>query len=74
MLARDAHRRARALLSENRKCLDDLAANALERETLSREDMEEIFAAHRMQEEGGAETVGETTISLTRGSSPPTPQ
>jgi cell division protease FtsH len=50
MLARDAHRRARSLLSENRECLDDLAANALERETLSREDMEEIFAAHRMQE------------------------
>ena len=74
MLARDAHRRARALLSENRECLDDLAANALERETLSREDMEEIFAAHRMHDQGGAETVGETTISLTRESSPPTPQ
>ena len=74
MLARDAHRRARALLSENRECLDDLAANALERETLSREDMEEIFAAHRMHDQGGAETVGETTISLTRESSPPAPQ
>ena len=46
MLARDAHRRARALLAENRECLDDLAANALERETLSREDLDEIFAAH----------------------------
>jgi cell division protease FtsH len=55
MLARDAHRRARSLLSENRKCLDDLAANALERETLSREDMEEIFAAHPMQEASIAE-------------------
>src|SRR5215207_9561967 len=46
MLARDAHRRARTLLAENRECLDDLAANALERETLSREDLDEIFAAH----------------------------
>ncbi len=48
MLARDAHRRARALVSANRKCLDDLAANALERETLSREDLDEIFAAHEL--------------------------
>ena len=74
MLARDAHRRARSLLAENRKCLDDLAANALERETLSREDMEEIFAAHRMHDQGDTETIGETTISLTRESSPPAPQ
>ena len=50
MLARDAHRRARALLAENRECLDDLAANALERETLSREDLDEIFAAHVLDE------------------------
>jgi cell division protease FtsH len=50
MLARDAHRRARILLSTNRKCLDDLAANALERETLSREDLDEIFAAHDLQD------------------------
>ena len=46
MLARDAHRRARALLAANRECLDDLAASALERETLSREELDEIFAAH----------------------------
>jgi cell division protease FtsH len=51
MLARGAHRRARALVSEHRNCLDDLAANALERETLSREDLTEIFAAHRMRQE-----------------------
>jgi cell division protease FtsH len=50
MLARDAHRRARTLLAENRECLDDLAANALERETLSREDLDEIFAAHVLDE------------------------
>ena len=45
-LAREAHRRARALLAANRECLDHLAANALERETLTREDLDEIFAAH----------------------------
>jgi cell division protease FtsH len=49
-IARDAHRRARRLLADNRRCLDDLAALALERETLSREDMEKIFAAHRVEE------------------------
>ena len=47
-LARDAYRRARALLAANRECLDDLAANALERETLTREDLDEIFAAHEL--------------------------
>jgi cell division protease FtsH len=51
MLARDAHRRARALLTEHRKCLDDLAAAALERETLSREDLDEIFRAHELVEQ-----------------------
>ncbi|MGE5283257.1 MAG: ATP-dependent metallopeptidase FtsH/Yme1/Tma family protein [Chloroflexota bacterium] len=51
MIARNAHQRARALLAENRRCLDDLAANALERETLTREDLDEIFAAHAMAEE-----------------------
>ena len=49
-LAREAHRRARALLAANRECLDDLAANALERETLTREDLDEIFAAHELRE------------------------
>jgi cell division protease FtsH len=51
MLARDGHRQARALLAANRDCLDDLAASALERETLSREELDEIFAAHQL---GGA--------------------
>jgi cell division protease FtsH len=50
MLARDGYRRARSLLAANRRCLDDLAANALERETLSREDLDEIFAAHDLSE------------------------
>ena len=49
-LAREAYRRARALLAANRECLDDLAANALERETLTREDLDEIFAAHELRE------------------------
>jgi ATP-dependent Zn protease len=48
MLARNAYRRARSLLADNRECLDDLAANALERETLTREDLDEIFAAHEL--------------------------
>ncbi len=48
-LAREAHRRARSLLAANRECLDNLAANALERETLTREDLDEIFAAHELQ-------------------------
>jgi cell division protease FtsH len=55
MLARDAHRRARHLLAANRECLDDLAANALERETLSREDLDEIFTAHELVGQVGSE-------------------
>ena len=51
-LAREAYRRARALLAANRGCLDDLAANALERETLTREELDEIFAAHELREPG----------------------
>jgi len=52
MLARNAYRRARSLLAANRRCLDDLAANALERETLTREDLDEIFAAHELASDG----------------------
>jgi len=48
-LAREAFRRARALLSANRPCLDALAATALERETLTREELDEIFAAHQLR-------------------------
>jgi cell division protease FtsH len=48
-LARDAYRRARALLAANRGCLDDLATQALERETLTREELDEIFAAHELR-------------------------
>src|ERR1044072_5942895 len=45
-LAREAHQRARLLLAENREGLDDLAVNALERETLTREDPDKTFARH----------------------------
>jgi cell division protease FtsH len=48
-LAREAHRRARALLSANREVLDDLAETALDRETLTREDLDEIFSRHTLR-------------------------
>jgi cell division protease FtsH len=48
-LAREAFRRARALLTANRACLNDLANKALERETLTREELDEVFDAHRLR-------------------------
>jgi ATP-dependent Zn protease len=48
-LAHMAYARARRLMQVNRRCLHDLAANALERETLTREDLDEIFDAHDLQ-------------------------
>ena len=48
-LAREAYRRARALLSANLEVLDHLAVLALERETLTREELDEIFAAHQLR-------------------------
>jgi cell division protease FtsH len=48
-LAKMAHMRARQLIGMNRECLEDLVANALERETLTREDLDGIFAAHRLE-------------------------
>ena len=47
-LAEMAFSRARQLLAQNRDCLDDLAVNALERETLTREDLDDIFDAHEL--------------------------
>ena len=44
-----AYARARQLMKANRQCLDDLATNALERETLTREDLDEIFDAHDLR-------------------------
>jgi hypothetical protein len=63
-LAREAHRRARALLAANRDCLDDLAANALERETLTREDLDEIFAAHELQDLPPAPSLAASATAL----------
>src|SRR5215203_2595087 len=48
-LAREAYRRARALLSANLEVLDHLAVLALERETLTREELDEIFASHELR-------------------------
>jgi cell division protease FtsH len=48
-LAHMAYARARQLMRVNRQCLDDLATNALERETLTREDLDEVFAAHELR-------------------------
>ncbi len=70
-LAREAFRRARALLGANRKCLDDLAANALERETLTREELDEIFAAHELHglvEQRGS---GAALVAMSRKDQPP---
>ena len=47
-LAEMAFSRARQLLALNRRCLDNLAANVLERETLTREDLDDIFDAHEL--------------------------
>jgi cell division protease FtsH len=66
-LARDAYGRARVLLHTNRRCLDDLAANALERETLTREDLDEIFAAHDLHEPAASPGAGRALVALSRG-------
>ena len=60
-LAHMAYARARQLMQLNRDCLDDLATNALERETLTREDLDEIFDAHELRRTlvPGKETPGE---------------
>lgn len=47
-LAEMAFSRARQLLSLNRRCLDNLATNVLERETLTREDLDDIFDANEL--------------------------
>ncbi len=47
-LAEMAFSRARQLLALNRRCLDNLAVNVLERETLTREDLDGIFDAHEL--------------------------
>jgi cell division protease FtsH len=65
-LAREAQRRARALLAANRNCLDDLAASALERETLTREELDEIFAAHELRELAQQSGSGAALVAMAR--------
>jgi cell division protease FtsH len=48
-LANMAFVRATQLISLNRQCLDDLATAVLERETLTREDLDDIFDAHKLE-------------------------
>ena len=63
-LAREAHSRARQLLATNRECLDDLAANALERETLTREDLDDVFAAHELAHNARSGALGRAVATL----------
>ena len=70
-LAREAYRRARALLSENRGCLDDLAANALERETLTREDLDDIFGAHELHDLPPEPALGAAVTAMVVAAEPP---
>jgi cell division protease FtsH len=65
-LAREAYRRARALLAANRTCLEDLTAQALERETLTREELDEIFAAHDLRGLVEPHGSGAALVALTR--------
>jgi cell division protease FtsH len=65
-LAREAFRRARALLAGNRECLDHLAATALERETLAREELDEVFAAHTLHGLTERRDSGAALVALNR--------
>jgi cell division protease FtsH len=65
-LAREAFRQARALLAGNRECLDHLAAAALERETLTREELDEIFAAHEPRTLAAERGSGAALVAMTR--------
>jgi len=65
-LAREAYRRARALLAANRECLEDLTAQALERETLTREELDEIFAAHELHTLAADRGTGAALVAMTK--------
>jgi cell division protease FtsH len=65
-LAREAFRRARALLTANRGCLDDLAEQAISRETLTREELDEIFARHTLRGLVEQKGSGAALVALTR--------
>jgi len=66
-LAREAYRRARALISANLEVIDHLAVLALERETLTREELDEIFDAHELHGLA-APGSGSALIALSRDS------
>ncbi|HEX4732540.1 MAG TPA: AAA family ATPase [Solirubrobacterales bacterium] len=65
-LAREAFRRARALLTANRACLDDLAEQAISRETLTREELDEIFARHTLRGLVEKKGSGAALVALSR--------
>jgi cell division protease FtsH len=65
-LAREAYRRARALLTANREVLEALAAAALERETLTREELDEIFAAHQLHTLAEPRGSGAALVAMNR--------
>jgi cell division protease FtsH len=76
-LAEMAFSRARQLLALNRDCLVHLATNVLERETLTREDLDDIFDAHDLstallpQEAGFVEFGGAAEVPAPHLSSKP---
>jgi cell division protease FtsH len=70
-LAREAFRRARALLAANRECLNDLAETALVRETLTREELEEIFSRHTLRGLVENKNTGAALVALNKRQPPP---
>jgi cell division protease FtsH len=69
-LAREAYRRARALISANLEVLDHLAVLALERETLTREELDEIFASHELRGLVESPRSGGAMVAMSRGPQP----
>ncbi len=63
-LAEIAHERAIALVRANRECLDHLTTVALERETITREELDSIFAAHELKLAGEIPDVDEALADL----------
>ncbi|HET7591340.1 MAG TPA: AAA family ATPase [Solirubrobacterales bacterium] len=70
-LARESYRRARALISANLECLDHIAVLALERETLTREELDEIFDSNELRGLVEAPGSGAAMVALSREGSPP---
>src|SRR3954468_16710847 len=69
-LAREAYRRARALIAANLEVVDHLAVLALERETLTREELDEIFAAHELRPLA-APGSGSALVAMSKGTQHP---